>query len=82
MFSWAAKQRPNVDAQDQTQRFVNHALANGRTLIDWGAGWKNWILAAEGFGQTKTNGHGSPSRNGHVPYHDPDPADYADERIQ
>lgn len=82
MLSWAASQRPNVDVQDQTQRFKNHAAAKGRTLIDWSAGWRNWILGAEGFGQGKPNGHGSSSSNGHTPYHDPSPDEYADERIR
>ena len=60
LLAWAAKQRPNVDVQDQTTRFMNHAVATGRELVEWSAGWKNWIL------DSKTNSHG-PQSNNHAP---------------
>jgi hypothetical protein len=60
MLAWAAKQRPNVDAQDRTLTFVNHAIATGRELVEWEPAWKNWIL------DSKSSSNGS-SSNGHPP---------------
>jgi hypothetical protein len=29
--------------QEQIEQFCDHARATGRKLIDWEAGWRNWI---------------------------------------
>jgi hypothetical protein len=44
--AWAARQRPDLTpatVEAETERFRNHALANGRTAIRWGPNWRNWI---------------------------------------
>lgn len=46
---WAAKARPDLTPAllaDETERFCNHAKANGRTAIHWGPNWRNWIIKA------------------------------------
>lgn len=64
MLAWAAKMRPHVDVQYRTLTFINHAVANGRELVEWEPAWKNWIL------DDKHNGNGSNGQsagNGHAP---------------
>jgi hypothetical protein len=44
--AWAGKQRPDLTPamiEAETERFRNHALANGRTAHRWGPNWRNWI---------------------------------------
>lgn len=47
--AWALAQRPDLTPvllQAETERFRNHALANGRTAHRWGPNWRNWIQRA------------------------------------
>ena len=46
----------HVDPEREFERFRNHALSNGRKLIDWPRGWANWILRAEEYGANSRNG--------------------------
>ena len=70
--AWASENYPSVDIKVETQKFRNHAEANDRRLIDWRAGWRNWIINAA----TKY----APS-NGRQPFRNFSDADYQDERI-
>lgn len=48
--SWAAKARPDLTPallDEETERFRNHAKANGRTAMNWGPNWRNWISKAD-----------------------------------
>jgi hypothetical protein len=66
MLAWAAKQCPNIDVQDRTLTFINHALATGRELVEWEPAWKNWILDkrnGNGSNGSGTNGHPEPTTN-------------------
>lgn len=49
MRSWAAEKFPAVDVDEQTERFIEHAQANGRMMVDWTATWRTWIRRADGF---------------------------------
>lgn len=42
-----------VDVQRELERFRNHATASGRRLVDWNAGWRNWLLKAEEYVQAR-----------------------------
>jgi uncharacterized protein YdaU (DUF1376 family) len=41
--AWCRTERPELDAPRVAQVFRDHALANGRTLRDWRAGWRTWV---------------------------------------
>ncbi len=44
--AWAARHRPDLTPAmlaAETERFRNHAHANGRTARRWGPNWRNWI---------------------------------------
>jgi hypothetical protein len=47
--AWAATARRDLTPaflEAETERFRNHALANGRTAHRWGPNWRNWIARA------------------------------------
>jgi hypothetical protein len=47
--AWAATARPDLTpalVEAETERFRNHAFANGRTAHRWGPNWRNWIARA------------------------------------
>jgi hypothetical protein len=47
--AWAATARADLTpvlVEAETERFRNHALANGRTAHRWGPNWRNWIARA------------------------------------
>jgi hypothetical protein len=47
--AWATTARPDLTPallEAETERFRNHALANGRTAHRWGPNWRNWIARA------------------------------------
>ena len=49
MLAWAAAERPDIDAQAETENFRDHWLAkSGRDAakLDWGRTWKKWIRSA------------------------------------
>jgi hypothetical protein len=50
MRAWAAAEAPGVDVDFETEKFRDHARAGRRLLLDWGAGWRNWIRNVERFG--------------------------------
>lgn len=57
--TWAAKARPDltpVSLDEETERFRNHAKANGRTAIHWGPNWRNWVTKAEAVAAPKPGG--------------------------
>ncbi|SKA30896.1 hypothetical protein SAMN02745126_05046 [Enhydrobacter aerosaccus] len=57
--AWAATARPDLDAAAlaaETERFRNHALANGRTAHRWGPNWRNWIGRANATRETAGRG--------------------------
>jgi len=44
--AWAAVARPDLTPallEAETERFRNHALANGRLALRWGPNWRNWV---------------------------------------
>lgn len=48
--TWAAKARPDLTPallDAETEKFRNHASANGRTAMNWGPNWRNWIMRAD-----------------------------------
>jgi hypothetical protein len=49
MIDWAADNFPAVDISDETQKFIDHFLANGKPMKDWNAAWRNWIRRSVEF---------------------------------
>jgi hypothetical protein len=53
--AWAATARADLTpalVEAETERFRNHALANGRTAHRWGPNWRNWIARAHALRDT------------------------------
>lgn len=47
--AWVATARPDLTSaliEVETERFRNHAIANGRIAVRWGLNWRNWIQRA------------------------------------
>lgn len=42
--SWAAEKVPGVNLERETEKFLNHFRSNGKTMKDWTAAWRNWML--------------------------------------
>lgn len=55
--------------ETQTERFINHAQANGRRVVNWEAAWRNWLLKAIEMGE---GGGGSNAPPDKVTYVDSD----------
>lgn len=47
MREWAAERAPAVNLTLETERFVNYYRGNGKTMADWCATWRNWLLKAQ-----------------------------------
>ena len=43
MRKWAASKAPAVDIDDETEKLLDWARANGKTYTDWVATWRNWM---------------------------------------
>lgn len=44
---WSARRTPAVNIDLETERFINHFKAEGKTKADWDATWQNWMLRAQ-----------------------------------
>ena len=53
MRDWATSRVPGIDVDREAEQFVNHAQANGRKLVNWEAGWRQWMLKALAFDQER-----------------------------
>ena len=42
--AWARQQRPDLDLERTTAKFVAHAGAEGWTKVDWNAAFRKWVL--------------------------------------
>jgi len=65
LYDWAWFQltipKQRVDAE--TDKFLDHFRANGKTMKDWTAAWKNWMRRSLEFGpRNQSNGRASPGR--------------------
>jgi hypothetical protein len=45
-----------VEVERETEKFIDHFLANGKVMKDWGAAWKNWMRRSREFAP-RGNGH-------------------------
>lgn len=68
MREWAVERAPAVNLALETERFVNYYRGNGKTMADWCATWRNWMLKAQdGLDRRATgppaNRHTSPDFN-------------------
>lgn len=43
---WAVQAYPNVEVKDETDRFRDYWIGNGKAMVDWRATWRNWIRRA------------------------------------
>ena len=48
--------RERVDLEREVENFIGHAKATGRMLVDWDAGFGNWLRKAREFGGASRQG--------------------------
>lgn len=59
MTNWAlAKKFTFAQIEEETERFQNHAIATGRTQVDWTRAWMNWLTSPYAKTNGTPNGHG------------------------
>jgi hypothetical protein len=46
MRAWAAEKVAGVDLKEETAKFVDHYIGNGKPMVDWVACWRNWMRNA------------------------------------
>lgn len=46
---WARQAYPNVEVKDETDRFRDYWIGNGKSMVDWRATWRNWIRRSGTF---------------------------------
>lgn len=46
---------PGIDVASEHRKFVDHFLANGKTMKDWNAAWRNWMRRSRPA-SSRTNG--------------------------
>lgn len=51
LLTWALENYSSVDTRQQTERFKNHYLANGKKMADWDRKWQDWIARSIEFEQ-------------------------------
>lgn len=78
MRQWAAERVPAVDLSLETERFVNYYRGHGKTMADWPATWRNWVLKAQGDANRHATG---PARGPPTPSPDFDDTTWAAEDI-
>lgn len=56
MRNWAMEHTPQVDSRLETEKFIDHAKANGRKQVDWLLSWRNWMRQAIVYQQRGRSG--------------------------
>lgn len=46
MQEWFKSKGYSFDIDEQTELFIGHYQASGKTMKDWGAAWRNWMIRA------------------------------------
>lgn len=52
MMDWLADAKLPIDWMKQTELFVDYYIANGKTMKDWAAAWRNWMRKAAEYQKT------------------------------
>lgn len=50
LIEWAADEFPTVDIAEETDRFIDHFIANGKPMKNWDSAYKNWMRRSQQFG--------------------------------
>ena len=53
MMAWARKNTPNVNVSLETAQFVDHHIAKGTVMKDWGRAWQTWMRNQEKWNAPK-----------------------------
>jgi len=56
MRAWANEKAPAVNLSAETEKFKDHALANGKRYTDWRAAWRTWIGNARDWAKPARKG--------------------------
>jgi hypothetical protein len=43
---WASREFPSLNVEAETEKFLDHYRANGKSFVNWDAAWKNWMRKA------------------------------------
>jgi hypothetical protein len=46
LLDWAVEKVPDVNASYETEKFKDYFIGKGRTYVDWGRTWQNWMRKA------------------------------------
>lgn len=52
MHDWIVDSKLPIDWMQQTELFVDYYIANGKTMKDWAAAWRNWMRKAAEYQKT------------------------------
>jgi hypothetical protein len=52
MVDWFVESKIPVDPKSQTELFIDHYMANGRTMKRWDYAWRNWMRKAAEYQKT------------------------------
>jgi hypothetical protein len=56
---WAEEVRfSGAEVVNETAKFVDHFLATGKPMKDWGAAWKNWMRRSRDFAPARASPNG------------------------
>lgn len=62
-WAWFQLTMPKQRVDAETDKFLDHFRANGKTMKDWTAAWKNWMRRSLEFGpRNQSNGRASPGQ--------------------
>lgn len=50
---WASREAPLVDVQLETAQFIDHHIAKGSVMKDWGRAWQTWMRNQQKWAKPK-----------------------------
>jgi hypothetical protein len=62
MRAWAQANAPEVDAERETEQFLDYHRAKGSAFKDWTAAWRTWMRRATDFQEQRPKSRASSSQ--------------------
>ena len=50
----AKEHLPNIEIGTETEKFMNHYMANGKPMKNWEACWKKWLIQANQYQEARS----------------------------
>jgi hypothetical protein len=61
--SWLKSNCPAVDADKETQKWLDHHRAKGTIFSDWDAGWRTWMSRSQEYAEQRGTSNGTKDRS-------------------